>query len=76
VGELVRIVAVGRRLSVSRDGAGRGAWICRDSPACLFRAERARAFGRALRRDLDADALDDVTLAFERANGAVKSVRG
>jgi len=36
-------------LAVSRRHPGRGAWLCRDSPACVDRALRARAFERALR---------------------------
>ena len=29
--------------------AGRGAWLCRDSPGCIDEAVRKKAFGRALR---------------------------
>jgi uncharacterized protein len=48
--ELVRVV---RRpdgtLAVGRALPGRGAWLCAGSPGCAERAERRRAFDRALR---------------------------
>ncbi|WP_083940243.1 YlxR family protein [Saccharomonospora saliphila] len=49
-GELVRVVATDGRLVVDerRRLPGRGAWLHPD-PGCLSRAERRRAFPRALR---------------------------
>jgi uncharacterized protein len=48
--ELVRLRAVEGQVAVDgpRRGAGRGAWLHR-AEACLERATRRRAFGRALR---------------------------
>ncbi len=52
---LVRLVARDGRVEVDRRGGGRGAWI-HARGACVERAARRRAFGRALRApglDLD-----------------------
>jgi predicted RNA-binding protein YlxR (DUF448 family) len=47
---LVRVVRLGGgSLAVGREGAGRGAWLCRASPGCIDKAVRKKAFGRALR---------------------------
>jgi predicted RNA-binding protein YlxR (DUF448 family) len=47
---LVRVVRLGGgSLAVGRESAGRGAWLCRDSPGCIDEAVRKKAFGRALR---------------------------
>ena len=63
-GELVRVA---RRpdgsIGVGRHEPGRGAWLCaargrHASPACFEAAVRRRAFGRALRCELDGDQLD------------------
>jgi predicted RNA-binding protein YlxR (DUF448 family) len=56
VGALRRIVAVDGRLVEGRTLPGRGAWLCPD-PACAALAARRRAFGRALRTDVDPDAV-------------------
>ncbi|RJQ76098.1 YlxR family protein [Amycolatopsis panacis] len=50
IGELLRVVAVDGRLVVDggRRLPGRGAWL-HPGPGCLARAERKRAFPRALR---------------------------
>jgi len=37
----------GGALSVDRQGAGRGAWLCTGSPGCLDDAVRRRGFDRA-----------------------------
>ena len=37
-------------------GPGRGAWLCADA-ACLDAAVKRRAFGRALRADVNRDAV-------------------
>jgi predicted RNA-binding protein YlxR (DUF448 family) len=47
--ELVRIVAQGESLVVSRTATGRGAWLCSGSAECLDLAVRRNAFSRALR---------------------------
>ncbi|WP_166641109.1 YlxR family protein [Amycolatopsis eburnea] len=50
IGELLRVVAVAGRVVVDgrRRLPGRGAWLHPD-PDCLAKAERRRAFPRALR---------------------------
>ena len=51
---LVRVVRLGGgSLAVGRGGAGRGAWLCRDSPGCIDEAVRKKAFGRALRAPVE-----------------------
>ena len=45
------LLAEGRTLS------GRGAWLCRESPACVEAAVRHRAFGRALRGEIRPEAI-------------------
>jgi predicted RNA-binding protein YlxR (DUF448 family) len=51
-GELLRVVIVdgGLALDLRRSAAGRGAWIHPDLD-CMSKAERRRAFARALRVD-------------------------
>ncbi|MFK7917419.1 MAG: YlxR family protein [Ilumatobacter sp.] len=64
--ELVRITrVVDDQPSVEIDGAsrGRGAWLCRDEPACLDAAVRTRQFARAWRTTID----DDDVAAIRRA---------
>ena len=51
--ELVRVVSDGERLVASRSSAGRGAWLCAGSPACVDLAGRRGGFARALRRPVD-----------------------
>jgi len=50
--KLLRLVAADGRVvpAAGRPHAGRSAWLHRD-PACLARAVRRKAFGRALRRE-------------------------
>ena len=51
---LVRVVRLGGgALALGRGRPGRGAWLCRDSPACIDLAQRRRAFDRALRGPVD-----------------------
>jgi len=45
-------------LLVGRTLPGRGAWLCRDSAACVETAQKRRAFERALRGPVDAEAFD------------------
>jgi predicted RNA-binding protein YlxR (DUF448 family) len=57
--ELVRLVAEpGGGLAVGRTLAGRGAWVCADSPPCVEAAARRKAFDRALRTPIRADAVE------------------
>ena len=37
----------------SEQSAGRGAWLCVDSPSCIEKAKRRKAFSRALRTEWD-----------------------
>jgi len=64
-GELVRYVRTPQgMLAEGRTLGGRGAWLCRESAACVEAAVRRRAFGRALRGDIrpeDIDRLRDTT---------------
>jgi predicted RNA-binding protein YlxR (DUF448 family) len=53
--ELVRCVAGDQRAHVSRTAAGRGAWLC--SVDCFRTAERRRAFDRAWKHKVSAEAL-------------------
>ena len=64
-GELVRVVHVpGGGLAVDRTGAGRGAWLCAGSPACFEQAARRRVFGRALRTEIGAEAVNALRASF------------
>jgi predicted RNA-binding protein YlxR (DUF448 family) len=59
VSELVRVSCdVGGSLALGVGQAGRGAWLCRDSPRCFELATRRRAFSRALRRPVTPDAIE------------------
>ena len=53
--ELVRCVTGDQGAHVSRTAAGRGAWLC--SIECFQIAERRRAFDRAWKRKVSAEAL-------------------
>jgi predicted RNA-binding protein YlxR (DUF448 family) len=66
--ELVRVVArPGGGLAVGRTLPGRGAWLCAGSVACLDAAARRKAFDRALRAAIRADAVDELrTIVPER----------
>jgi predicted RNA-binding protein YlxR (DUF448 family) len=66
--ELVRVVArPGGGLAVGRTLPGRGAWLCTGSAACLEAAARRKAFDRALRTAIMADAVDELrTIVPER----------
>jgi predicted RNA-binding protein YlxR (DUF448 family) len=55
----VRVVRLGDgSLVAGRMLPGRGAWLCRDSAACVDQAQQRRAFERALRGQVDATAVD------------------
>ncbi|MFC4081949.1 YlxR family protein [Amycolatopsis samaneae] len=68
IGELFRVVVVDGRLAVDerRRLPGRGAWL-HPGPECLTKAERRRAFPRALR---DPGALDAQAVRDHVAGGA------
>ncbi|MBV9410061.1 MAG: YlxR family protein [Acidimicrobiia bacterium] len=58
-GELVRFVRTpDGLLAEGRTLSGRGAWLCRESPACVEAAVRRRAFGRALRGEIRPEAIE------------------
>ncbi|MCB9372061.1 MAG: YlxR family protein [Microthrixaceae bacterium] len=71
--ELVRVVRrVDGTLAVGRTLAGRGAWLCAGSVACVEQARSRGAFGRALRGPVSEAALD--TLTAELLPGAAASL--
>ena len=49
-------------------GAGRGAWLC-DDIACLDAARHRRAFGRALRADVEPGEIDRLRDAWPSPSG-------
>jgi predicted RNA-binding protein YlxR (DUF448 family) len=56
---MVRVVRLGDgSLVTGRALPGRGAWLCRDSAACVDVAQKRRAFERALRGPVGAGAVD------------------
>ncbi len=59
-------------LAVGRSLPGRGAWLCKGSPACLERATRRGAFERALRSSIATGAAG----ALGREPGLAGDVRG
>jgi predicted RNA-binding protein YlxR (DUF448 family) len=62
--ELVRVtVAADGRLVVGPGAPGRGAWLCRGADGtievgCIDQATKRRAFGRALRAEVGAEAIE------------------
>jgi predicted RNA-binding protein YlxR (DUF448 family) len=61
----VRVVRLeGGTLTVARTSLGRGAWLCRDSPGCIDRAESRKAFERALRGRVDGRQVDEIRAAL------------
>lgn len=55
-------------MAVSRTAPGRGAWLCAGAPACVALAGRRKAFSRALRAEIRADAIDGLqTTLADRA---------
>ena len=51
-------------LAVGRDGRGRGAWLCRESPGCLDQAVKRRAFDRALPGRVDQRNVEEIRVAL------------
>ena len=76
--QLIRIVRLpGGALSVDRHGAGRGAWLCRDSPGCLDDAVRRHGFERAFAAAIDAGDLQQLRMHLGEAWGRpAPDVRG
>ncbi len=59
IDELVRVARnADGSLVVDRHRPGRGAWLCRRSPACVDLAIRKRAFDRAFRAPVDPGHVD------------------
>lgn len=74
--ELVRVVrSVDGTLAVGRTLAGRGAWLCAGSLACVEQARSRGAFGRALRDPVDEAALDTLTAELSLGAAATLSCR-
>jgi predicted RNA-binding protein YlxR (DUF448 family) len=62
---------------VDRHGAGRGAWLCRDSIGCLEDAVRKHGFERAFKASIDAGDLQQLQTHLVEAWGRhVRDVRG
>ncbi len=56
--ELVRIArSLDGQLVASRTAPGRGAWLCQGQPGCVDLALKRRAFDRAFRAPVGADAV-------------------
>jgi predicted RNA-binding protein YlxR (DUF448 family) len=49
----------------SESSAGRGAWLCADSPECIEKAKRRKAFSRALRTEIQGDPAIQLKAAAE-----------
>ena len=45
-------------LGLGSGSAGRGAWLCRESPGCVELADKHRSFSKALRHPITPDAID------------------
>jgi predicted RNA-binding protein YlxR (DUF448 family) len=75
---LFRVVRVaGGQLRVDPNGPGRGAWLCRESPACLQDAARRHGFERAFRAPVEAGAVERLRASLESASKqAAHDVRG
>jgi len=64
-------------LAESRDGPGRGAWLCRESVRCLNEAVRRHAFDRAFRASVEVGALERLRSRLVKAwEPAAPDVRG
>lgn len=63
-GDLLRVVATpDGRLAEGRSRPGRGAWLCAGSVVCIDAASRRRAFSRALRTEIEPDAVSSLRAA-------------
>ena len=54
----MRLVAVEGGLAVGRNLPGRGAWMCRGSPACVDSAVHRGGLARALRKAVGPEAAE------------------
>ena len=54
----MRVAAVDGGLAAGRTLPGRGAWLCRGSPACVDAAVRRGGLARALRTAVSAEAAE------------------
>ncbi len=62
---------------MDRNGAGRGAWLCRESPECLQVAVRRHGFGRSFREPVGAEDVQRLAAELAAAWGqAAPDVRG
>ncbi|MHB8320111.1 MAG: YlxR family protein [Acidimicrobiales bacterium] len=67
VSELVKIALSGEGTVVlGRNGSGRGAWICADSPECQDRSAKIGVLARAFRSPVGADAGNSLREEFAR----------
>jgi predicted RNA-binding protein YlxR (DUF448 family) len=65
---LIRIARTGDgRLAVGRTLAGRGAWLCQDTPDCLDLAARRGGFARAFRVSIGAERIEDLRIDLGRS---------
>jgi predicted RNA-binding protein YlxR (DUF448 family) len=69
--QLVRVAIGGPGLVLDRRAPGRGAWLC-PRLECFEAARRARAFGRALRADVEPEWVDGLRGSFETENPNVR----
>jgi len=70
VDTMVRVVRLGDgSLTTGRTLPGRGAWLCRDSVACVDVARKRRAFERAFRAPIAAGAVDELCRTLEGTAG-------
>ena len=76
--QLIRIVRLpGGALSPDRNGAGRGAWLCRGSWGCLDDAVRRHGFERAFTAPVEAGDLQQLRMHLGEAWGSpAPDVRG
>lgn len=63
--QLVRCVVGPQGATISRTAAGRGAWLC--STACFHTAARRKAFDRAWKQSVHADALQPLERVLRTA---------
>ena len=56
---------------VAPSSAGRGAWLCRDSPGCIDRAQQRKAFERAFRGPVDHGQVDGIRAMLATGSAAM-----
>ena len=62
----MRVAAVDGGLAAGRNLPGRGAWLCRNSPACVDAAVRRGGLARALRAALGPEAAEALRGQLEK----------